>query len=161
MAGRYGGSPLHGKKRTASKMRCERTFAFGPRFLDGYTMPAMNIALQRLQGEMDMSIDDIAISYDIKFEKDHATVKVIYDLSVPVGGSALIADFQVTVDGTDLISGFLPGQTAFNGAKFHTLTDPTKDVIVSFSISSNQDWNASNNDVLRGEKDYDEAEFSN
>ena len=124
-------------------------------------MPAMNIALQRLQGEMDMSIDDIAISYDIKFEKDHATVKVIYDLSVPVGGSALIADFQVTVDGTDLISGFLPGQTAFNGAKFHTLTDPTKDVIVSFSISSNQDWNASNNDVLRGEKDYDEAEFSN
>jgi len=108
-----------------------------------------------------MSIDDIAISYDIKFEKDHATVKVIYDLSVPVGGSALIADFQVTVDGTDLISGFLPGQTAFNGAKFHTLTDPTKDVIVSFSISSNQDWNASNNDVLRGEKDYDEAEFSN
>ena len=72
-----------------------------------------------------MPIDDVAISYDIKFEKDHASVKVTYDLSVPVGGPALIADFQVTVDGTDLISGFLPGQTAFNGAKFHILT-PTQ-----------------------------------
>ncbi len=141
-------------------MGLERTFAFGSRFLDGYTMPAMNIALQRRQEEIVMSIDDVAISYDIKFEKDHATVKVTYDLSVLVGGPALIADFQVTVDGTDLISGFLPGQTAFNGAKFHTLSDPSKDASVSFTLSSNQGWVASDDDELRGEKDYDEAEFS-
>ena len=108
-----------------------------------------------------MPIDDVAISYDIKFEKDHASVKVTYEISVPVGGAALIADFQVTVDGTDLISGILPGQTAFNGAKFHTLTDPNKDVSVSFTLSSNQGWVASDDDVLSGEKDYDEAEFSN
>jgi len=107
-----------------------------------------------------MAIDDIPILYTITFEKDHASVKVTYDLSVPVGGPALIADFQVTVDGTDLISGFIPCQTAFNGAKFHTLADPTKDATISFSISSNQDWNASDDDVLRGEKDYDDAEFS-
>jgi hypothetical protein len=111
--------------------------------------------------ESPMPIDDVAISYDIKFEKDHASVKVTYDLSVSVGGPALIADFQVTVDGTDLISGFLPGQTAFNGAKFHILTDPKKDTPVSFTLSSNQGWVASDDDVLRGEKDYDEAEFSN
>jgi hypothetical protein len=123
-------------------------------------MPATNIALQRLQEEMDMPIDDVAISYDIKFEKDHASVKVTYDLSVPVGGPALIADFQVTVDGTDLISGFLPGQTAFNGAKFHILTNQNKDVSVSFTLSSNQGWVASDDDVLRGEKAYDEAGFS-
>ena len=149
-----------GKEKRVPEMGLERTFAFGPIFLDGYTMPAMNIALQRLQEEMDMPIDDVAISYDIKFEKDHASVKVTYDLSVPVGGPALIADFQVTVDGTDLISGFLPGQTAFNGTKFHLLTDPNKDAPVSFALSSNQGWIASDDDVLRGEKDYDEAEFS-
>jgi hypothetical protein len=110
--------------------------------------------------ESPMPIDDVAISYDIKFEKDHASVKVTYEISVPVGGAALIADFQVTVDGTDLISGFLPGQTAFNGVKFHTLADPSKDASVSFTLSSNQGWVASDDDVLRGEKDYDEAEFS-
>ncbi len=145
----------------APKMGFEKTFAFGLRFLDGYTMPVTNIALQRLREEMDMPIDDVAISYDIKFEKDHASVKVTYDLSVPVGGPALIADFQVTVDGNDLISGFLSGQTAFNGAKFHILSDPNKNSSVSFTLSSNQGWVASDHDVLRGEKDYDEAEFSN
>jgi hypothetical protein len=123
-------------------------------------MPATNVAFQRLQEEMDMSIDDVPISYDIKFEKDHASVKVTYDLSVPVGGPALIADFQVTVDGTDLISGFLPGQTAFSGAKFHSLSDPSKDAPVSFTLSSSQGWVAGDDDVLRGEKDFDEAEFS-
>jgi hypothetical protein len=114
-----------------------------------------------LREEIYMLIDDVPISYDIKLEKDHASVKVTYDLGVPVGGPALIADFQVTVDGTDLISGFLPGQTAFSGAKFHTLSDPNKDAPVSFTLSSNQGWVASDEDVLRGEKDYDEAEFSN
>lgn len=138
----------------------DRTFAYGPGFLDGYTMTATNVAFHRLQEEIDMSIDDVPISYDIKFEKDHASVKVTYDLNVPVGGPALIADFQVTVDGTDLISGFLPGQTAFNGARFHTLPDPAKDAPVSFTLSSSQGWVASDDDVLRGEKDFDEAEFS-
>lgn len=106
-----------------------------------------------------MSIDDIPIAYHIKFEKDHANVKVTYDLSVPVGGLALIADFQLTVDGTDLISGFLPGQTAFTGVKFHTLANAEKDATVSYTLSSNQGSNYGEEDVLRGEKIYDEADF--
>jgi len=108
-----------------------------------------------------MAIDDIPINYRVRFDKDHANVKATYDLSVPAGGPALIADFQATVDGTDLISGFLPGQTAFKGAKFHTLADPNKSATVSFSISSNQGWTASDDDVLRGDKVFDDAEFSN
>ncbi len=108
-----------------------------------------------------MSGDNLSINYRIRFEKDHVSVKATYDLSVPVGGPALIADFQISIDGTDLISGFIPGQTAFNGARFHTLADPNKDAQVSFSISSNQSWNACDNDVLRGDKVYDDAEFSN
>ncbi|MFI5093871.1 MAG: hypothetical protein WCE50_07590 [Candidatus Acidiferrum sp.] len=108
-----------------------------------------------------MSDDNLPISYRIRFEKDHVSVKATYDLSVPVGGPALIADFQISIDGTNLISGFIPGQMAFNGARFHTLVDPNKDAPVSFSMSSNQGWNASDNDVLRGDKVYDDAEFAN
>ena len=111
--------------------------------------------------ESHMAIGDLPINYKIRFEKDHASVKTSYDLSVPVGGPALIADFQISVDGTNLISGFIPGQTAFNGAKFHTLSSPDKDATVSFSLSSNQDWNASDNNVLRGDRVFDDAEFSN
>jgi hypothetical protein len=107
-----------------------------------------------------MAMDDIPITYRIKFEKDHASVKVTYDLSVPVGGLALIADFQLTVDGTNLISGLLAGETAFNGIKFHTLAAPDKDATVSFTMSSNQGWSAGDEDVLRGEKDFDDADFA-
>ncbi|HKV25191.1 MAG TPA: hypothetical protein VJN93_11425 [Candidatus Acidoferrum sp.] len=105
--------------------------------------------------------DTIPVNYQIRFEKDHSNVKVTYDLSVPVGGLALIADFQVSVGGADLISGFLPGQTAFNGTKFRTLADATKDATVSFAISSNQGWTASDSDELRGDRAIDDAEFSN
>lgn len=100
------------------------------------------------------------ISFNLRFEKDHASVKVTYDLSVPVGSPALIADFQVTVDGTDLISGFIPGQSAFNGVKFHTLAKPDQDATVSFATSSNQGFTASDEDVLRGDRTFDDVEFS-
>ena len=106
-----------------------------------------------------MSIGGIPITYHIKFEKDHANVKVTYELSVPVGGPALIADFQLSVDGTNLISGFLPGQTAFNGVRFHILASPDKDATVSYTLSSNQGWHYGEVDVLRGAKVYDEADF--
>jgi hypothetical protein len=108
-----------------------------------------------------MSNGNLPISYRIRFEKDHGSVKATYDLSVPIGGPALIADFQLSVDGTNLINGMLPGQTAFNGAKFYNLADPDKDATVSFSMSTNQDWTASDEDKLRGDRVYDDAEFSN
>ncbi|HET7258523.1 MAG TPA: hypothetical protein VFI75_02300 [Candidatus Acidoferrum sp.] len=108
-----------------------------------------------------MALDDVPVNYRIRFEKDHSIVKVTFDLSVPAGGPALIADFQASVDGADLISGFLPGQTAYSGAKFHTLSNPAKDANVSFTISSSQGWNASDADVLRGDKEFDDADFAN
>lgn len=106
-----------------------------------------------------MEIDDVPITYHIKFEKDHGNVKVTYDLKTPAGGLALIADFQLTVDGTNLISGFLPGQNGFDGVKFYILPNPDKDVTVSYTMSSNQGWSEGDEDVLRGEKVYDEADF--
>jgi len=105
--------------------------------------------------------DTIPITYQIKFEKDHAGVKASYDLGVPAGGPALIAGFQMSVDGADLISDFVPGQIRFNGAQFHTLAHPDQDAAVSFSISSSEGWTASDSDVLRGSKTFDDAEFSN
>ncbi len=107
-----------------------------------------------------MADDSTPITYRIKFEKDHASVKASYDLSVPIGDPALIAAFQISVAGADLISNFIPGQSRFNGAQFHTLPHPDQDATVSFSISSNQGWTASDTDVLRGSKTYDAAEFS-
>jgi hypothetical protein len=66
------------------------------------------------------------------------------------------------VDGTDLITNFLPGQSGFNGAKFHTLAHPDQDADVSFSISSNEGWNAndSDSDTLRGSREFDDTQFS-
>jgi predicted alpha/beta hydrolase family esterase len=110
-----------------------------------------------------MAHNNTAVTYHIRFEKDYASVKTTYDLSVPIGGAALIAGFQVSVEGADLISNFIPGQSRFNGAQFRTLLHPDQDaaVSVSFSISSNEGWTASGTDVLRGGKTHDDAEFSN
>jgi hypothetical protein len=108
-----------------------------------------------------MAQDNTPVAYRIRFEKDDASVKVTYDLSVPMDGPALIASFQVSVEGADLIGNFIPGQSRFNGAQFHTLSRPDQDAAVSFSISSNEGWTASGSDVLRGSKAHDDAEFSN
>lgn len=107
-----------------------------------------------------MADDTVAIEYRIRFEKDHAEVKATFELKIPVGSAALIADFQVSVDGSDLISNFLPGQTMFTGVRFHTLAHPDQDAVVVFSASSSQGWTASDEGVLRGDRAFDDAEFS-
>jgi hypothetical protein len=107
-----------------------------------------------------MSEDTTAATYSIKFEKDHANVKVSYDVSVPIDGPALLSQFQVTVDGADLIGNFESGQTRFTSVQFHTLAHPDQDATVSFTVTTNEGWNASDDDVLRGNKTFDDAEFS-
>jgi hypothetical protein len=103
------------------------------------------------------------IRYQIKCEKDGRDVKAIYDLTVPVGGPSLIASFSLTVDGKELIDQnlWVRGQVRFDGAKFIQLEDKDKNAAVAFSISSNEGWFAADNDVLRGEKRFDEVSFSN
>src|SRR5215469_6439886 len=107
-----------------------------------------------------MSEDTTAARYSIKFEREHANVKISYDVSVPVDGPALLSQFQVTVDGADLIGNFESGQTRFMSVQYHTLAHPDQDATVSFTLTTNEGWNASDDDVLRGNKTYDDAEFS-
>ena len=101
----------------------------------------------------------MSVQYQIKVEKDGTNVQASYDLSVPVGGNELIADFQLYVDSENLIKDFTPGQSRFNGAVFHALAKPDQDAPVSFSISSNQGWTKSGSDTLRGSRRYDGVSF--
>src|SRR5579859_467365 len=103
------------------------------------------------------------IQYQIRCEKDGASVKASYDLQVPVGGTALIASFSLVVDGKELIdqTRWILGQVRYNGTQFTQLDHPDKDVTVAFSISSNEGWTAADTDILRGDKRFDDVSFGN
>ncbi|HVO57824.1 MAG TPA: hypothetical protein VMT51_09040 [Dongiaceae bacterium] len=100
------------------------------------------------------------VQYDIKFVKDHNTVTATYSLNVHPGGSELLSDLKIYVDGKNLIDNFKPGQIAFNSSSQAVLEHPDRDVTVSFVVSTNQAWSATESAVLRGGKTYDDAEFS-
>jgi len=103
------------------------------------------------------------VRYQIRCEKDGASVKASYDLELPVGGPALIASFTLAVDGKELIdqARWIAGQVRFNGTQFTQLDHADQNVTVTFSISSNEGWSAADSDVLRGEKRVDEVSFGN
>ena len=103
------------------------------------------------------------VRYQIRCEKDGASVKASYDLELPAGGPALIASFTLAVDGKELIdqAHWIAGQVRYNGAQFTQLDHPDQNVTVAFSISSNEGWNAADSDILRGEKRFDEVSFGN
>lgn len=101
----------------------------------------------------------MAVQYRIRIEKEDSNVTLNYDLKVPDGGPDLIADFQLFVEGENVIQNFQPGQTAFKGATFYLLKHPEADAPVSFAISDNQDWTDHRSDVLRGSHKYDDASF--
>lgn len=100
--------------------------------------------------------------YQIAFQKGDNVVRASYDLSIPVGGPALLADFKVYVDGEDLLKGdFLPGQTAFKSSEQYVLEHPEEDVVVGYTLATNEGWSKDDYDTLRGAKRYDDAHFEN
>ena len=104
-----------------------------------------------------------SVKYRIKCEKDDKDITASYDLTVPVGGSALIASFSLKVEGQELIDQdqWVPGQTQFNGNQSAQLKHPSKDATVAFSISTNEGWTATDSDTLSGQRRFDDASFSN
>ena len=100
--------------------------------------------------------------YSITFEKEDNLVKASYNLSVPAGGSALLADFKLYVNGVDLLKGeFHPGQTAFKSSVQCVLEHPDKDVNVGYSLATSEGWSKDDSDALRGDRRFDDASFSN
>jgi hypothetical protein len=104
----------------------------------------------------------IVPKYQITFQKEDNVVRASYDLSVPVGGPALLADFKLYVDGNNLLKcEFQPGQTAFKSSVQHVLTHSDKDVVVGYSLATNEGWSKDDHDTLRAAKRYDDIDFHN
>jgi hypothetical protein len=100
------------------------------------------------------------IKYKIDVEKDHRQVAVHYDLSVPLGGAELIATFQVTVGGKNVIRESASGNDRFFGTVYQQANED-EDVPVSFDLTSNQGFEATDSDTLRGGHPFDSAIFQN
>jgi len=100
--------------------------------------------------------------YNISFEKEDSLIKVSYDVSVPAGGSALLADFKLYVAGKNLLKDdFHPGQTVFKSSVQYDLEHPDKDVNVGYSLATSEGWSKDDSDILRGDKRFDDASFRN
>jgi hypothetical protein len=102
----------------------------------------------------------MAVHYSIRIEKDGANVTARYDLRIPTGTTELLSSFELNVEGKNLIDTFQP-QKAFAGTKFHILTNPSADALVTFAITTNEMWTADGSHTLRGQKKYDDVSFSN
>ena len=86
-------------------------------------------------------------------------MKTSYSLSTVIGED-LIASFVVYVNGSDVIVGDVSGNSDFTGEVF-TVADDSKDIPVSFAISSSSGWTANGSDTLRGDHPFDDTTFSN
>jgi len=101
------------------------------------------------------------VKYKIDVQKDKGgEVAVHYDLSTRVGGTELIASFQVYLDGESVIKENASGNTRFFGTVYAHV-DENKDVPVSFDLTSNQGFEATDSDTLRAEHPYDSSSFQN
>jgi hypothetical protein len=97
-------------------------------------------------------------TYSIRVEKDGANITAEFDLSVPMGSGELLASFELNVEGKNLIDEFLP-QKAFKGVKFALLSRPTEDTPVTFALTTNEGSESHGEDVLRGDRRYDDVTF--
>ena len=102
----------------------------------------------------------MSVKYSIHVEKDGGNVTARYDISVPIDTTELLASFELNVEGKNLIDTFLP-QKAFRGTKFQVLADSSKDVPVTFGITTNGTWTKDGEEMLRGVKRFDDVSFSN
>lgn len=103
----------------------------------------------------------MSLRYAITVSKDHAQVSASWDISVEMSDTELISNFKLTVEGAPLNTQCSGGNKACKGADYATLSDPSKDCPVSFVITTNKPDVRNGNDDLRGQKTYDDVNFSN
>lgn len=102
----------------------------------------------------------MSLRYKITVSKDHAQITAKWDIAVDMSDTELISNFALTVEGKALNTQCSGGNKACNGAAYATLSNPTADCPVTFVITTNKPDVRNGSDVLRGEKTYDEADFS-
>ena len=102
----------------------------------------------------------MSLQYSITVSKDHAQVTAKWDIAVDMSDAELISNFTLTVEGTALNTQCSGGNKACNGAAYATLSDPTADSPVTFVITTNKPDVRNGSDILRGEKTYDDVNFS-
>jgi hypothetical protein len=106
----------------------------------------------------------MSLHYNIRVTKDHALVKATWDVSVDMSDTEFISSFAVTVEGkaldTQCNNPTGGGNKACKGADFVTLSNPNEDCAVTFEIITNKPDVQDGQDVLRGDKTYDDVNFS-
>ena len=102
----------------------------------------------------------MSFHYTITVSKDHAEVTANWDISVDMSDTELISNFTLTVEGKALNTQCSDGNKACKGADYTTLSNPAADCPVTFVIMTNKPDVRNGSDILRGEKTYDDADFS-
>jgi len=77
-----------------------------------------------------------------------------------ISDTELISNFTVEVEGKPLGTQCSGGNKVCKGADYVTLTNPNVDCPVSFVITTTKPDERDGSDVLRGEKEYDDVDFS-
>jgi chitodextrinase len=106
----------------------------------------------------------MSLHYSIKVNKDHSLAKATWDVTVDMSDTELISSFALTVEGkalnTQCNNPTGGGNKACKGADFVTLSNPNDDCAVTFVITTNKPDVQDGNDVLRGDKTYDDVDFA-
>lgn len=102
----------------------------------------------------------MSLRYNIKVSKDHSQVTATWDISVDMSDTELISDFTLKVEDKALNTQCSGGNKACKSADSATLSNPSVDCPVAFVITTNKPDARDDSDVLRGEKTYDDVEFS-
>jgi len=100
------------------------------------------------------------LHYLIRVSKDHAQVTATWDITVDMSDTELISSFVLTVEGKALNTQCSGGNKACESAAYATLSNPSLDCPVTFVITTNKPDVRKDSDVLRGEKFYDDVDFS-
>ena len=102
----------------------------------------------------------MSLHYTIKVSKDHAQVMANWDIALDMSDTELISNFALNVDGKPLDTQCSGGNKACKSAAYATLSNPEADCAVTFVITTNKPDVRDGSDVLRGEKAYDDVDFS-
>lgn len=118
--------------------------------------------LREIQREHCKILRTMSVKYRIQVFKDGKAVTANFDVRVnDMSSTELLSDFHLIVDGQNLTSEFQPGQKEYVGLRNATLKFPSKDALVTFDISTNEDWEEDGSDTLRGSKLRDDCLFEN